>query len=55
MIAEDKKFIGQKIKQQRKRLKLSQVELGEKVGRDEQQLVRIAAGVQYSPLEHVIK
>lgn len=55
MIAEDKKFIGQKIKQQRKRLKLTQFELAEKVGIHEKQLSRIEAGLHYPSLENFIK
>ncbi len=55
MITEDKKFIGQKIKQQRKRLKLTQFELAEKVGIHEKQLSRIEAGLHYPSLENFIK
>ena len=55
MIAEDKKFIGQKIKQQRKRQKLTQFELAEKVGIHEKQLSRIEAGLHYPSLENFIK
>lgn len=55
MIAEDKKFIGQKIKLQRKRLKLTQFELAEKVGIHEKQLSRIEAGLHYPSLENFIK
>ena len=55
MIAEDKKFIGQKIKQQRKRLELTQFELAEKVGIHEKQLSRIEAGLHYPSLENFIK
>ena len=55
MIADDKKFIGQKIKQQRKRLKLTQFELAEKVGIHEKQLSRIEAGLHYPSLENFIK
>lgn len=55
MIAGDKKFIGQKIKQQRKRLKLTQFELAEKVGIHEKQLSRIEAGLHYPSLENFIK
>lgn len=55
MIADDKKFIGLKIKQQRKRLKLTQFELAEKVGIHEKQLSRIEAGLHYPSLENFIK
>ena len=55
MIAEDKKFIGQKIRQQRKRLKLTQFELAEKIGIHEKQLSRIEAGLHYPTLENFIK
>lgn len=55
MITEDKKFIGQKIKQQRKRLKLTQFELAEKVGIHEKQLSRIEAGLHYPSLENFIR
>ena len=55
MISEDKKYIGQKIKLQRKRLKLTQFELAEKVGIHEKQLSRIEAGLHYPSLENFIK
>lgn len=55
MIAENKKFIGEKIKQQRKRLKMTQFELAEKVGIHEKQLSRIEAGLHYPSLENFIK
>lgn len=55
MITENKKFIGEKIKQQRKRLKLTQFELAEKVGIHEKQLSRIEAGLHYPSLENFIK
>lgn len=55
MITENKKFIGEKIKQQRKRLKLTQFELAERVGIHEKQLSRIEAGLHYPSLENFIK
>ncbi len=55
MISEDKKYIGLKIKLQRKRLKLTQFELAEKVGIHEKQLSRIEAGLHYPSLENFIK
>lgn len=55
MIAENKKLIGQKIKQQRKRLKMTQFELAEVVGIHEKQLSRIEAGLHYPTLENFIK
>lgn len=44
----DKKFIGQKIKEYRKKRKLSQAELAEKVGLSDKHIGRIEAG-KYFP------
>lgn len=55
MVISDKKLIGQKIKNQRKKLKMTQLELAEKVGIHEKQLSRIEAGLHYPSLENFIK
>ena len=55
MIINDKKLIGLKIKQQRKRLKMTQFELAEKIGIHEKQLSRIEAGLHFPSLENFIK
>lgn len=55
MIIDDKKFIGNKIKEQRKKMKLTQFELAEKVGMHEKQLSRIEAGLHYPSLENFFK
>ncbi|MBR1753904.1 helix-turn-helix transcriptional regulator [bacterium] len=47
MIYDDKKFIGNKIKQYRKKMKLTQAQLAEKVGLSDKHIGRIEAGVFY--------
>ena len=55
MINKNKLFIGQKIREQRKRLKLTQFELAEKVGLHEKQISRIEAGLNHPTLDNFIK
>ena len=50
----DKTIIGLKIKQQRKRLGLTQFELAEKVGLHEKQISRIESGINYPTFENFV-
>lgn len=52
---QDNILIGQIIKEQRKRLKLTQFELAEKVGMHEKQISRIEAGQNYPTFDNFIK
>lgn len=55
MVNKDKYSIGQKIREQRKRLNLTQFELAEKVGMHEKQISRIEAGLNHPTLDNFIK
>ena len=50
----DKTIIGLKIKQQRKRLGLTQFELAKKVGLHEKQISRIESGINYPTFENFV-
>lgn len=50
----NKKIIGSKIKQQRKRLGLTQFDLAEKVGLHEKQISRIESGLNYPTFENFV-
>lgn len=55
MINQNKLFIGKKIKEQRKRLKLTQFQLAEKVGLHEKQISRIEAGYNHPTFDNFVK
>ena len=50
-----KKFIGAKIKKQRKLLGFTQFQLAEKVGLHEKQISRIESGLNYPTFENFVK
>lgn len=55
MLKENQLFIGKKIKSQRKKLKLTQFELAEKVGLHEKQISRIELGANSPTLDNFFK
>jgi len=54
-IYEDKKFLGQKIKQLRNQAKMSQAELSEKIGMTEKNLSNIERGLQIPALNSFLR
>lgn len=55
MVNKNKLQIGQKIKEQRKRLNLTQAELAEKADMHEKQISRIEAGLNHPTFDNFIK
>ncbi|MDO5437894.1 MAG: helix-turn-helix transcriptional regulator [bacterium] len=55
MLNIDKKYIGQKIKEARKALKMSQFELAEKTNLHEKQIYRIETGENSPSLDNFLK
>lgn len=55
MVNKNKLKIGQRIKEQRKRLNLTQAELAEKVSMHEKQISRIEAGLNHPTFDNFIK
>jgi len=55
LINQNKLYLGEKIKAQRKRLKLTQFELAEKAGLHEKQISRIEAGLNHPTFDNFLK